>query len=99
MPATALVDIEVLRSIYAPKGEWAVRCGAAVRRRRQGLGYSLETLAGLCGTTLQTVGRIETGTFLPREHLKAAIAYALAVDVVLLWPALTRDEIKSRAAA
>lgn len=99
VPQTALVDIEVLRSIYAPRGEWAMRCGAAVRSRRQGLAFSMETLAELCGTTLQTIGRIEKGSLVPREHLKAAIAYALAVDVVLLWPALTRAEIHNRAAA
>lgn len=95
----ALLDEKAVRSLFGPSGDWSERCGRAVRQRRQDLGFTLQRLADLTGTTLQTISRIESGQLVPRDRMKAAIAYALALEVQDLWTYPTLREISDRAAA
>lgn len=93
-----LLDGDLLRTICGPRGIWARRCGAFVAKRRRDLNMDRSTLAAAAGCELQTIYRIESGELVPRDYLRAAIAYALCVEVVDLWPALTRAELLEAAA-
>ena len=97
--ASPLLDEDSTRELFKPCGPWAARCGAAVRQRRKDLGLTLQTLADLSGTSLQTVSRIESGQLVPRDRLKAAISFALALEVDQLWTWPSRQEMFEKAAA
>ena len=64
--------------------------GDAVAERRKLLGLSQQTLADLCGTTQQTISKIELGEIIPRDRLKVTIANRLGVPLSALfaWPEL-----------
>ena len=91
-----LVELDGARRVVA---KWAVDCGSRVVARRKALGMDQETLAALAGTTKPTISRIESGQINPRDHLKLAIANALAVEVETIWPYLTRERLHSEIAA
>jgi hypothetical protein len=63
------------------------------------LGFTLESLAGAVDTRLQTISRVEAGSLVPRDYLRAAIAYALATEVDNLWTPPTRKVIYTMAGA
>lgn len=79
--------------------KWAVDCGKRVEKARMGRQWDRRQLAGLVGTTEATIHRVESGVLAPRDYLKMAIAAALAVDVVELWPYPDRAAIFAGAAA
>jgi transcriptional regulator with XRE-family HTH domain len=67
--------------------------GGRVRQRREDLGYTLARLAALTGTTAQTINKIETGEITPRDHLRIALAFALATEIDRLFPLPKREVI------
>lgn len=100
MPRTVpLLDTAAVRSLYEPAGEWAKDCGERVRRNREQHGFTLSRLAELADTNVQTIYKIERGLIVPREYLKASIAYALSVEVTDLWGPFSRRNLASRAKA
>lgn len=91
-----ILDLADMRRVIS---KWAVDCGARVQKRREELGFSRSTLAGLTGLTEPTIHRIETGTINPRDHVKVGFAIALMVDVVDLWPYVSRQTALDQAKA
>lgn len=98
-PDAPLLDTATVRSLYEPAGEWAKECGLLVRAERVRLGFTISRLSELADTNVQTIYKVERGLIVPREYLKASIAYALSVEVMDLWGPLTRRKLASRARA
>ncbi len=71
----------------------AVAAGAEIARRRTAKGLGPTVFAAFLGVRLQTLHKIETGEIVPRDHLKAAIALALDVDLDDLYGWPTNAEI------
>lgn len=90
---------EDLRRQLGPKSHWAIRCGALVRKRRTDLGLSLEQVAVLCDVSVNTVHKVETGALVPRDYLRAAVSFALALEVTDLWPPMRRAELAEAVAS
>lgn len=82
-PIPPVVDPDQLRRYLKRHAKvW----GAAVRTRRKALGMPLHEVAERAGTTTQTVFKVEKGEILARDHLRIAIAFALATNVDDLFP-------------
>lgn len=60
---------------------------------------TLQRLADLSATTVQTLQRVEAGLIVPREYLKASIAFALVMDPGDIWAWPSRAELSERAAS
>lgn len=88
-----LIDAAALREYLGPRGPWAVEAGSRVRKYRKRLQKSETWLAAGVGTSAQTIRQIEAGNLVPREYLRAAIAFCLGQDVETIWPPLTRNRI------
>lgn len=89
-PATPAIDPERLRKYLQRECRF---WGSAVRSRREELGLTLEQVAGLAGTTVQTLFKIEKGQIAARDHLRIALAFALATEVHRLFPMPDRATI------
>lgn len=84
----ALVDADKLRAyIDREARHW----GGRVRQRREDLGFTLEQVATLAGTTAQTVYKIEKGEITPRDHVRIGLAFALSTEVDRLFPFPSRE--------
>lgn len=90
MTTTQLIDTAALREYLGSGGPWAIEAGSKIARKRIEFGWSETRLAALVGVTATTVRQIETGTLVPREYLRAAIAFSLGQDVEFFWPPLSR---------
>ena len=88
-----VIDTPALREHLGPHGPWAVECGERVRKYRDRLAKNETWLAAMVGTTTQTIRQVEAGNLVPREYLRAAIAFALGQDIETIWPPLTRRRI------
>lgn len=86
----AFFDLRDVRSIVA---KWAIDCGRKVTERRESLGLDRRKFAAMVGTTEATITRVEQGVLNPRDHLKLAIAAALALEVEDLWRHPRRTEV------
>lgn len=66
----------------------AINAGAVIAAKRAEQQIRPTVFAALLGVPLQTLHKIEKGQMVPRDHLKAAIALALDVDLDELygWP-------------
>ena len=62
--------------------------GTELRRRREELGLSQESLAGKAGVHLNTVGRIERGTYNPTVLMLGAIASILSAELSEIFSAI-----------
>ena len=82
-----------LRDVRQMVAKWAVDCGRRVADRRASLDWDRRQLASLVGSTEATITRIELGQINPRDHLKLAIASALASEVEDLWPYPRRADV------
>lgn len=87
------LDTDALKSTLANDSRWAHQCGARVAARRNALGLSVRYVADYIGTTVQYVHMIEAGKRVPADHLRLALAHALACDISDLYPLPTRDEV------
>lgn len=94
-----MLDIATLRSLLGPNSTWAIEAGRKVEQLRTDLGYSHEVLAVAVGCTTQTIRQIEGGRLVPRDYLRAAIAFALGKDPSDIWPPFSRRHIGEVAAA
>ena len=99
MDTSPYLDATAVRAFFAPGGTWAKEAGQRIKRRRNELGLTLEQLAGLCSTTAQTLSTIEQGDLVPRDYLRASIAYALCESIDDIWRTLSRSRIAEVAAA
>lgn len=90
---TPLLEADALRTLMGPGGAWAKECGARMKKRRLELKLSQETLARACDTRLQTISRVEGGALVPRDYLRAAIAYSLGLEVNDIWTPPTRPDM------
>lgn len=88
-----VIDSPALREYLGPKGPWASESGERVRKYRTRAGKSETWLAAAVGVTAQTIRQIEAGNIVPRDYLRAAIAFALGQDPETIWPTLTRHRI------
>ncbi len=96
MERTPLVDPEALRHyIDRESRSW----GRLVRARREDLRLTLDAVAGLAGTTPQTIQKIEKGQIQPRDHLRLALAFALCTEVERLFPMPDRQTVQRELAA
>lgn len=73
---------------------WAVQCGRNVSDRRIAIGFTQKQAADLAGITQAAWSATERGGYVPRDHVKVAIALALATEVDLLWPYPKRVRIE-----
>lgn len=89
-----VIDSPALREHLGPNGPWASECGARVKKYRNRMGQTETWLAACVGSTTQTIRQIEAGKLVPREYLRAAIAYTLGQDIETIWPPLTRSRIR-----
>lgn len=85
-----MIDTPALREHLGPNGPWALECGERVRKFRLRMDKSEAWLASGTGVTVQTVRMVETGQIVPRDDLRAAIAFCLGQDIETIWPPLTR---------
>lgn len=99
MDTSPLLDEAALRKLVGSKSDWAKGCGLRMRTLRKARGFSPVQLAEITGVTQPTINRIETGEIIPRDHLRAAIAYALSVEITDVWEPVTRKRIGEMAAA
>lgn len=90
-----LIDIKAIRDHVGPGGPWAVEAGAKVRKHRKQLGEDkTETwLAARVGVSAQTIYQIEKGQVVPRDYLRAAIAFVLGKDSEDIWPPINRTRV------
>lgn len=88
-----------MRDVRQMVAKWAVDCGRRLADRRTELKWDRRQLAALVGTTEATITRIEQGAINPRDHLKLALAAALAVEVETLWPFPRRCDVFALAGA
>lgn len=89
-----VIDSPALREYLGPRGPWAIECGERVRKFRQRIENLSETmLAAQVGTTAQTIKMVEAGAIVPRDYLRAAIAFAVGQDVETIWPSLSRRRV------
>lgn len=89
-----VIDSPALREYLGPKGSWARECGDRARKYRLRIENLTETkLAAMVGVSAQTIHMIEAGNIVPRDYLRAAIAFALGQDTDTIWPTLTRQRI------
>lgn len=93
---TALVDTDELREAFRSGGEYPSQWGEAVNARRKALSVTRNNLAIMCNTSVQTIGRIETGQLLPRPYMQASLARALATQVSDLFPMPSFETIRDR---
>jgi len=75
----------------------AIKAGETIAEKRKPLGPT--EFSALIGVGLQTLHKIEHGQIVPRDHLKAAIALALDIDLDELYGWPTNDEIAKAVAA
>lgn len=95
-PPTALIDPDRLRHLMKNESRtW----GKLVRARRDALGFTLDQVARLSGTTPQTLHKIEKGQIAPRDAVRIAIACALGTDVHSLFPMPDRAFVMREAAS
>lgn len=99
MAAKALLDREALGELLGAGGPVAASAGARIRKLRSQFGWTQAVLAELTDTTVPTINRIEHGMIIPRDYLKASIAYALCAEVSELWEMPTRARLGEVAAA
>lgn len=83
-----IIDSETLRAYI---GREARHWGGRVRQRREDLGFTLEQVAVLAGTTAQTIYKIEKGDITPRDHVRVGLAFALCTEVDRLFPFPSRE--------
>lgn len=88
-----VIDTPALREYLGANGPWAKECGERVAKFRQQMGQSETWLAAVVGTTAQSIRMIEAGRIVPREYLRAAIAFALGKDLDTIWPPLSRSRV------
>lgn len=88
-----LIDSPALREYLGPKGPWAIECGSRVRKYREKLSKSETWLAAAVGVSAQTIHEVEAGRIVPRDYLRAAIAFAVGQDSDVLWPSLSRTRV------
>lgn len=94
-----LLDIEAVRSYVGPRGTWAVESGERVTRFRKKLHRDdINEFAKSCGVTGTSMKRIEAGELVPREYLRAVIAWNVGRDIEEIWPPLQRKQISALAA-
>lgn len=85
-----VIDAPALREYLGPRGPWATESGQRVRKFRTRMEKSETWLAAAVGVSAQTVRQVECGAIVPRDYLRAAIAFALGQDPETIWPTLTR---------
>jgi DNA-binding XRE family transcriptional regulator len=95
---TRTIDTAALRSQLGPQGPWAVRAGLRVAELRKRQGLSETHLAAAVSVTATTIKQIETGNLVPRDYLRAALAWALGRDVDDIWSPIRRDDVIDMAA-
>jgi transcriptional regulator with XRE-family HTH domain len=95
------LDKAAIRALFKPDGRWARERGACVRERRIELGLTKIELAERCQVREATIYRIECGSMVPSDRLRAVMAYALDCAPEDLWvfPARVELETVSRAGA
>lgn len=90
---TVVIDSPALRDYLGPDGPWAKDAGALVRKYRMGFKLSETQLAAMVGVTAQAIRSIEAGKIVPRDYLRAAIAYSLGQNLSDIWPPLNRTHV------
>lgn len=88
-----LIDTPALREYLGRGGPWALECGQRLRKYRERLQQTTTWLAATVGVSNQTIVEIEAGRLVPRDYLRAAIAFAVGQDIETIWPQLTRQRV------
>jgi transcriptional regulator with XRE-family HTH domain len=73
--------------------------GATIKARREQFGLSQAALGKRCGVTQQAIAKFESGTQIPLDRTKVAIARALCSEVGDLFPWPSLQDIPNEDAA
>lgn len=95
MPSPPELDRAAVYALFRPDSWWAQGCGAAVRDRRRELNLSVADMAYRCAVREGTIYRVEHGTMIPSDRLRATIAYHLDTPTEALWPYPSRADLKA----
>lgn len=102
MSATEAIDTAALRTHLGPRGPWASDAAARIQTlldtldpaiKAAGVARQSQWLAREVDVTETTIVSILRGELVPRDYLRAAIAWRLGKDVADIWPPLRRDRI------
>ena len=91
--AGEFIDTPALRVHLGPNGPWATESGDRVHKYRLRMGKSEAWLASAVGVTVQSIRMVEAGQIVPRDDLRAALAFCLGQDTETIWPSLTRRRV------
>jgi len=91
-----VIDSAALREYLRPGGPWATECGQRVRKYRHQLGekHTETWLGAAVGKSAQTIRMVEAGQIVPRDYLRAAIAFALGKDSEIIWPPIPLTRVR-----
>lgn len=89
------LDPAAIFALFSHDSGWARSCGALVRSRRRELKLTVGDLAQLCAVREGTIYRIESGSMVASDRLRAIIAYHLEASPETLWPYPSRADLKS----
>lgn len=102
MSATEAIDTAALRSHLGPRGPWASDAAARIQSlldsidgaiKADGCTRQSQWLAREVDVTETTIVSVLRGELVPRDYLRAAIAWRLGKDVADIWPPMRRDRI------
>ena len=76
------------------KGQWCRAFGKLVKQKRMELDLTQSALAGLCGTTRNTVINAETGNHLVNIHVGVSLMKILKIDFGELSAMIPSEDLK-----
>lgn len=99
---TEALDTAALRTHLGPRGPWASDAADRIQTildsidgaiKASGCTRASQWLARELGVTETTISSILRGELVPRDYLRASIAWRLGKDVADIWPPMRRDRI------
>lgn len=81
------------RRLRKAVSDWSFESGRRLATRRRELGMRQEQLASLVGVRATAISKFELGLATPKDSTRLAIACALMVEVVEIWPPIERSYI------
>jgi DNA-binding XRE family transcriptional regulator len=98
-PPPRCLDQVAIDAYLRRNGPWARHCGSAVKARREQLGLTVIEVARTCNIGPPTLYKIEGGSMVPSDAVRALLAYSLDIEPESLWAFPSRLEIELISAA
>lgn len=99
---TERLDTKALRGHLGPRGAWASDAATRIQdllailepaTKDAGFARTSAWLASEVEVTETTIQSILRGELVPRDYLRAAIAWRLGKDVADIWPPMRRERV------